>query len=122
MSQWTRLSSLSAFHQALPAFGSSPGSDRRSLSACLLPSCALKPPVTAALYYSLAVLVKLRTAFRANRAGTRRRTAGCVPKPARSAGRAAVRREDSPAGPEPRRYRFGSTIFIQTASLSSKDI
>jgi hypothetical protein len=75
-----------------------------------------------ALHCSLAVLLKLRTAFRANRAGTRRLTAGCVPKPARSAGRAAVRREDSPSGPEPRRYRFGSTIFIQTASLSSKDI
>jgi hypothetical protein len=74
------------------------------------------------LHCSLAVLVEPRTAFRANRAGTRRLTAGCVPKPARSAGRAVVRREDSPFGPEPRRYRFGSTIFIQTASLSSKDM
>lgn len=74
------------------------------------------------LYCSLAVLKELRTAFRANRARTRRLTAGCVPKSARSAGRAAVRREDSPSGPKPRCYRFGSTIFFQTASLSSKDI
>lgn len=42
-------------------------------------------------------LVKLCTAFRANRAGPRRLMAGCVPKPARSAGRDAVRREDSPS-------------------------
>ena len=42
--------------------------------------------------------------------------------PARSPGRAAVWREDSASGPEPRRYRFGSTIFFQTTSLSSKDM
>jgi hypothetical protein len=81
-----------------------------------------KTTLTAALYCSLAVLEKLRIAFRANRAGTRRLTAGCVPKPARSAGRAAVRREDSPSGLGPRRYRFGSAIFVQTASLSPKDM